>query len=388
MPGRSIRIARIAGIPVGISPWWLLVVALFTWSLGASYYPVEVPGISPVASYGLGLASVLLLFASILAHEFGHALVARRRGVVVEEIDLWLLGGVSRMRNQPKTAADELLYAAAGPAVTALIALAFGLAWLLLPPSAPKALHALIVYEAEVNALILVFNLLPAFPLDGGRIARALIWRRTGDIHRATQTAVRIGRAFGYLMIAFGVLVAFEGEPTGLWITFIGIFVIAGGSAEQLQEELVTAFTGIEAEALMSSPAITIDAAEHLDQAEALFSSHHLTAAPVTDSDGRAIGMLSVRQIERTLPPRRAGVSVGQAADRDPALLLDRHEDVAHLLQEPAFAQMGRAAVVDDAGRPVGVLSITDVQREAQARHVLDGNNRQQRRDPLAGPGR
>ena len=120
MPGRSIRIARIAGIPVGISPLWLIIVALITWSLGDGYYPGEVHGIAPFASYGLGLASALLLFASILAHEFGHALVARRLGVEIEEIDLWLLGGVARMHGQPKTAGDELRFALAGPAVTAV----------------------------------------------------------------------------------------------------------------------------------------------------------------------------------------------------------------------------------------------------------------------------
>ena len=107
MPGRSVRIARIAGIPVGISPLWLIVVALITWSLGAGYYPSEVHGITTVGSNALGLVSALLLFASILAHEFGHALVARRRGVQVEEIDLWLLGGVARMSGQPRTAEDE-----------------------------------------------------------------------------------------------------------------------------------------------------------------------------------------------------------------------------------------------------------------------------------------
>ena len=202
MPGRSFRIARIAGIPVGISPWWLAIVALATWSLGSGYYPTEVTGISPTGSHALGLASVLLLFASILANEFGHALVARRRGVEVEEIDLGLLGGVSTMRTQPNTAEDELLYAAAGPAVTGMIALVFGLAWLALPSSAPKALHALIVYETGVNAAIFVFNLVPAFPLDGGRIGRALLWQRTGYIHRAMAIASRIGRGFGYVMIA------------------------------------------------------------------------------------------------------------------------------------------------------------------------------------------
>ena len=138
MPGRSLRIARIAGIPVGVSPWWLAIVALITWSLGASYFPEAIHGIGPTASYALGLASALLLFASILAHEFGHALVARRCGVEVEEIDLWLLGGVSRMRGEAHDPRDELRYALAGPAVTAAIALCFGVLALLLPSSAAR----------------------------------------------------------------------------------------------------------------------------------------------------------------------------------------------------------------------------------------------------------
>ena len=226
MPGRSFRIGRIAGIPVGVSPWWLLIVALFTWTLGASYYPEVVTGIAPVASYGLGLASVLLLFLSILAHEFGHALVARRHGIEIEEIDLWLLGGVSRMRGEAHAPGDELRYAIAGPAVTAVIGACFGAAALLLPDSTPKALLALIEYEAFVNAAILVLNLMPAFPLDGGRVLRALLWRRSGRLGPATERAAAVGRGFGYLLIVLGVIELLNGFPEGLWFALIGFFIV------------------------------------------------------------------------------------------------------------------------------------------------------------------
>ena len=163
-------------------------------------------GIAPVAAYGLGLLSALLLFASILLHELGHALVARRNGVEIEEIDLWLLGGVARMAGYPKTAGAELRFAIAGPAVTLAIAAALrgGRAWRC-PASAPAALRAVVEYQAFVNLAILVFNLLPAFPLDGGRVARALIWGRIGDVDRATGIAASIGRGFGFGMIALGV---------------------------------------------------------------------------------------------------------------------------------------------------------------------------------------
>ncbi len=149
------------------------------------------------------------------------------------------------------------------------------------------------------------------------------------------------------------------------------MFVIAGANAERLQEELVTGFTGVEAGALMSHPAISVDAAATLDQARELLARYRYSAMPVTDSDGRAIGMLSVKQIEQTPPSRRAVVSVAHVAELDAVLLVGEHDDVARLLQQPAFARLGHAAVIDDWGRPVGVVSITDLEREAKARHIV-----------------
>jgi Zn-dependent protease len=232
MPGRSYRIGSIAGIPVGVSPLWLVIVALITWSLGASYYPEQAPGISSLACYGLGLASALLLFASILAHEFGHALSARRHGIEVQEIDLWLLGGVSRLRGEAHRPQDELRFALAGPAVTAVLGACFGLAALLLPASTPAAVSALIDYEALINAVILVFNLIPGFPLDGGRVLRSLLWLRSGDRVGATDKAASVGRAFGYLLILLGVVEFLAGAPEGLWLALIGLFIVSAGRAE------------------------------------------------------------------------------------------------------------------------------------------------------------
>jgi Zn-dependent protease len=372
MPGRSIRVARIAGIPVGVSPLWLIIVALITWSLGAGYYPGQVHGITPAASYALGLASALLLFASILAHEFGHALVARRRGVEIEEIDLWLLGGVARMRGQPKTARDELSFALAGPAVTAVAAAIFGATALALPGSTPAALRAVVRYQAEINLLILGFNLIPAFPLDGGRVARALLWRRSGDIGAATNTAAGLGRGFGYLLIVFGVLLFLQGAPDGLWFALIGVFLVVAANAERIHEQVVTTLTGVQATELMSQPAITIPSDLTLEQAQQYFAEYRYTAFPVTDASGRAIGILSIAQLERG--PRGARF-VDDLADRDPSLLICEQEDVANLLEQPAFARVGRAAVLDDERRPVGIVSLTDIQRAIRAARLHNGTN-------------
>lgn len=372
MPGRSIRVARIAGIPVGVSPLWFAIVALITWSLGASYYPDAVHGIAPLGAYGLGLASALLLFASILAHEFGHAIVARRRGIEIEGIDLWLLGGVARMSGRPHTAQDELRFSLAGPLVTALVALVFSALALALPSSAPEALKALIAYQAEVNGLILVFNLVPAFPLDGGRVARALLWRHRGDLRSATDTAASLGRGFGYLLIGGGVLLWLYGAPTGLWFAVIGFFLVSAAGAERVQEQVLSTFAGIRARDLMSAPAVTLRADASLSEAQASFVRYRFTAFPVVGADGRAVGLLSIDQLQRFPDSRWAAITVGTVAHTDRALMVHAQAEVSGMLEQATFERVGRAAVLDDDGRPIGLLSLTDVQRALRAGRLGD----------------
>ncbi len=362
----SIRVGRLAGIPIGVQPLWLAIVALITWSLGAAYYPDAVSGIAPAAAYALGLLSALLLFASILLHELGHAVVARRHGVEIEEIDLWLLGGVARMKGYPKTAGDELRFALAGPAVTLAIAAGFGLVALALPSSAPDALRAVVDYQVYINAAILVFNLLPAFPLDGGRIARSLLWRHSGNLNRATATAAKIGRGFGYAMIGLGVFAAAAGGFGGLWFALIGFFVIVAAKAEENGLRVRTAFSGREAGRLMSYPAVSIPARISVEDAVAqFFVPYRYTAFPVLDGE-RVVGLVDTDAVEGVAPEHRAGTTVREIAHVDPELIVGEHEDVASLLERPAFQRLGRAVVRSDRGG-AGIVSITDVNRVMRA---------------------
>jgi Zn-dependent protease/predicted transcriptional regulator len=373
MPGRSFRIGRIAGIPVGVSPLWLVIVALITWSLGASYFPEAVHGISAAGAYALGLASALLLFASILAHEFGHALVARRRGIEVEEIDLWLLGGVSRLRGEAHAPGDELRFALAGPAVSAVLGACFGLAAVLLPASTPAALSALIEYQALVNGLIFAFNLMPAFPLDGGRVLRALLWRRSGDLPRATETAAGVGRGFGFLLIFLGGLEFLGGAPEGLWLAVIGFFIVTAAGAQAMGAQVQAALSGVLVRELMSSPVISIPAEMSVEQAgRDFFLAHRYSSFPVIDERGRALGLLTLGQIEALSREQRLRRRVGEIAERDASLMVGEEEDVVSLLERAAFVRVGRAVVVDGPGRPVGLLSITDVQRTLRARRLTE----------------
>ncbi len=362
----SIRLGRLAGIPIGLQPLWLAIVALITWSLGAVYYPDQVPGIAPAAAYALGLLSALLLFASILLHELGHAVVARRHGVEIEEIDLWLLGGVARMKGYPKTAGDELRFALAGPAVTLAIVAGFGLLAAALPASSPDGVRAVVEYQLFVNAAILVFNMLPAFPLDGGRVARALLWGRTGDISRATAIAASVGRGFGYGMIGLGVFATAAGAFGGLWFALVGFFVVIAAKSEEGGLRVRVAFQGREAGRLMSYPAVAIPAETSVEDAVArFFVPYRYTAFPVLEGS-RPVGVIDVAAVGRVPGERRAATTVGEIAALDPELIVGEHEDVAGLLERPAFQRVGRAVVLTEAGE-VGILSITDVNRVLRA---------------------
>lgn len=377
MPGRSFRIARIAGIPVGVSPWWLVIVALITWSLGADYFPSVIDHVAPALSYALGLVSALLLFASILAHEFGHALVARRHGIQVEEIDLWLLGGVSKMRDEAHNPDDELRYAIAGPAVTAVIALLFGAIALALPKSSSQVLRALIDYQVLVNCLILGFNLLPAFPLDGGRVLRSILWRRSHDVERSTATAASVGRGFGYVMVGLGFIELFAGSAGGLWLAIIGFFLIAASGAQAVGAQVQATFSGVHARELMSTPVVSVPAELSLERAGAeYFVPYRYTAFPVVDSGGRFDGVIAVDRVERVPDPERASRRVEDVADHDPELAIGEEEDVAALLTRPAFGRVGRAVVVDPGGVPVGLLSITDIERTLRAHRLAGGGSK------------
>ena len=368
--GRGVPIGRLAGIPISVQPLWLVIVALITWSLGEAYFPEEVDGIAPAAAYALGLLSALLLFASILLHELGHAVVARRYGVEVEGIQLWLLGGVATMKDNAHRPDEELRYALAGPAVTLAIAIVFGAATVLLPESAPDALRAVLAYQAIVNLMILVFNLMPAFPLDGGRVLRAGLWRNSGDLERATIRAAQVGRWFGYALIALGFFGAFGGAPGLLWLVVIGFFLIFAGQAEEAAVRLKATFSGLGLRKVMAVPAVTVPAEMSVDEAlRDRFAPLGYHAFPVIEC-GEAVGIVTLDQMERVPAGSRTGTAVGEIADRDPSVFVQEDIEIEDLLGHSSF-QKHRRAVVRCADGRIGILSATAMDRAIRARRML-----------------
>jgi Zn-dependent protease len=372
--GRFIQVAHVAGIPMRVSAWWLAVLALLVWSLGAGYFPNRAPAIDPLLSYGLALASALLLCLSVIAHECGHAFAARSRGIGVESIDLWLLGGMARLQGHPRKPRDEVSYAAAGPAVSAVLAAAWGVLAVSFSGSQSEALRAFIAYQLLLNAALLAFNTVPALPLDGGRVLRAAIWEGGASFDRATEIAARAGRWIGLIVALVGVAMLPLGDASGVWLTVIGVFLVVSATAEGAHARLHAASSRVQTATMMSAPAIAIPSALTVQQAaESFFLPYHYTAFPVVDTAGAPLGILTISRAEAVPASERTVTAVGDVAERDPELRAAADLDVAQLLERPVFARVGRAAVVDRQGSLIGLISVSDVQRSVRALRLARG---------------
>jgi Zn-dependent protease len=244
------QVFRVRGIPVRIDFGWLLIVGLISWSLASGYFPHVLPALSATAYWVQGLVAALLLFASVLLHELAHALVAVRHGIPVGGITLHIFGGVSQLDNEPETPRAELLIAIVGPLTSFAIAgLSHGLGQLL---AGPPWAHALMDYVAAVNLVVGVFNLVPAFPLDGGRVLRAALWAWTGRVDSATRVATRIGSALALVMIAAGIVRALTGDVVaGLWFALIGLFLHQAARSAYALLRVRTRLAALRTEELM-----------------------------------------------------------------------------------------------------------------------------------------
>jgi Zn-dependent protease len=364
--GSSFHLGRIAGIDVGINWSWLVVFALITWSLAAGVFPDQDPGLSDRAYVAMGVAAAVLFFASLLAHELGHAVTARREGMELDGITLWLFGGVARFKGVFPSAAAELKIALAGPAVSLAIGVVCSLlAW---GVGLPVGVDGVVAWLGYANLILLVFNLLPALPLDGGRVLRALLWRRR-DYTWATDVAASIGRGFGYLLIAGGLfLLIFQGAFGGAWLAFIGWFLLQAAGAEQRQLVVRQALGGLRVRDLMTSDPVTVPAGFTLGRFmdEVAWQHRHTTYPVVADGDVR--GLLAFRSVAAVPRDEWDARSVAESMiPLDRVLELGPDETAIDALGELGESQAQRAIVLEH-GRLVGILSAADVARALEVR--------------------
>jgi len=358
------RIGRVFGIEIIINSSWLFIFALVVWALASGFVPFQTAGLSPVAKGALAVLTALLFFGSVLAHELAHSVVARSRGIPVSAITLFIFGGVSRLEGEPQNAPGEAWIAFVGPLTSLLLSVLFWIISLAVGPRTP--IGAGFAYLAAANLMLAIFNLLPAAPLDGGRVLHAMVWRWTGNRLYATQIAGLVGRLFAWVIIVFGILTTLTtGLGGGLWLIFIGWYLLQAGAAETMGAEVNQALRGLRAADLMVPPAATIPAdatAEHAFEEVIRFGGR---ALPVVLGD-RLLGLVSMRDVERLGETPRDGAyvtsimtkldSLERAAPNDDALAVVRRLAVGGYHQVP---------VVDDSDRLLGLVT-----RESVLRHI------------------
>ncbi len=361
----SLTIGRIRGVVVGVHWSVLFVLALVTISLAAGVFPDDVGGYSTAIYWIAALVTGVLFLLSILAHEVSHAVVALRHGVAVDRITLWLLGGVAQLEGGAKTPGDDFLIAFVGPATSIAIGLIAGaLALGLDAASASALLVEMLKWLAGINLVLAVFNLVPAAPLDGGRVLRAALWAQSKDRLRATVIASKAGRLFGIALIAGGVLL-FLGGANGLWFALLGWFIINAASAEERHAVLERRLGSLRVRDVMSADPVTVPADTDLEEFvdSYVFRNHHSTF-PVVDANGDPRGLITLRRVKQVPRERWRETRVSEVAcpfDEVPKsepdeLLVDAFDRMRDDCAE------GRGLVMRD-GHLVGILAPADINR-------------------------
>ena len=355
----SVKLGTLVGIDIRLHYTWLLAIFLIAWSLALGYFPMSGAALGPVTYWVLGLVAALLLFASVLVHEVGHSLVAGARGQRVDNITLFIFGGVSNITRERVTAKDEFLISVVGPLISFVLAGFFWLIGLLLPAaSAPNAVAG---YLAYANLLLGLFNVVPGFPLDGGRVLRSIVWGVTGDMARATQVASYVGQGVAFLLIGWGVLQVLSGDLFGgLWIGFIGWFLNSSAEGSRQEATVHRVLAGVPVTSVMDFSPVNLSTEltvgefvlEHVLQ-------HGHRALPVVDN-GRLVGIMSVTDAKHLNQDAWATTHVGEVMTRMPLKMLSPDADIAtalHLMVENGLHQL---PIVRN-GALVGVVSRADV---------------------------
>ena len=364
----GVPIARIAGIRISADWSVLLIGALLAWGV-AGIVPGQAPGTSLWLAWIVGLIAAALLIGSMVAHELGHALLARRRGIAVDGIRLWLFGGIAQINGDQMTGRTEMLVAAVGPAITLVLAGAFfGSSWLLVHLGAPPLVLVVTEWLAAVNLALLLFNLIPAFPLDGGRILRGFLWTRSKNRTTATVAAARAGRFFALIVIGLGVLDLFFLDPVGgVWLMLIGWFLDSAARGEATGEQARHALEGVLVGDVMSKNPVIVPSWITVELlVDQYVMGHEFTSFPTHAIDGRIDGLVTMRGIKQVPPQQRGNrraVDIAIPVDRVPIARPD--EPVTDLLKRMGPASDGRAMVYEG-GTLVGIVSPSDIARLLQ----------------------
>jgi Zn-dependent protease/predicted transcriptional regulator len=376
MFGTSWRVGRIAGIEVRIDSSWAVIALLITYSM---YLRLSVlyPELSGGGAVGLAIVSAVLFFGSVLVHELAHAVVSQARGIRVQDITLFLFGGATRARVESRGPGDEFLIALVGPLTSGILAGLFGIIAGLGGDVLSRPLAGTLGYLAWVNLVLAVFNLVPGFPLDGGRLLRSAIWKATGSLSRATRIASVSGQAVGWLLVAGGVAFLLAGDLAGgIWFAFIGWFLVQAARSSYQELQLRNLLRGVEAEDVMAGSLLRIPPDLTLQQAvDGYFMRYDHSAFPV-DEHGRTIGLLTLRGVRRVPSQEWSTRRVREhMVPLDDQVLVAPHARMDDVLGKLEDGEANRVLVVQD-GEVVGIITPSDLTRWLRRWRALEGSAR------------
>ena len=367
----SFRIATIRGIEIGVHYSWVLVFVLVAWTLAVGFFPLQYPGLGTGTYWAMGFVASLLLFVSVLIHELAHSLVAQTRGLTVTSITLFVFGGVSNISSEPTNAPDELLISAVGPISSLVLGGIFWGIWLGTGDGGGP-IQGVIVYLAGINVLLAIFNLVPGFPLDGGRVFRAIIWWASGNFQTATRVAVGAGHVVAFIFILGGIFLIFTGAfLSGIWLILIGWFLNSAAEASGRETRQMEWFRGVTVRQVMNPNPVTVEPQRTVSE---VVHDHILQRAvralPVVQED-QLVGMLTLNEVRGVPREQWEQTPVSMVMTRLDDLQTVRPDDeLSGALTILAEHDINQLPVVED-GRLVGLLSRSNVISLLQVREEL-----------------
>lgn len=359
----QIRLFKVLGIPIKLDYSWFIIFLLITWTLAGGYFPQHYPDLTTTAYWIMGIVASLFLFFSVLFHELCHSYVAKRSGIPIRGITLFIFGGVAEITKEPPDPKTEFKVAVAGPLSSFFLsAIFFATSALAGRYALNPSIGAVLTYLGLINVILGGFNLIPGFPLDGGRVLRALLWHRSGDLRRATYVSSRIGGGFGLFLIIIGVFNVFSGDfISGIWFVFIGFFLRQAAEGGYRQVLLKQSLTGIFIKDLMISEVVSIQEDTPVDVAvEEYFFKYRYDGFPVV-SDKKIRGLISLENI-KALPKEQWSITrVGDVMDRDlDKLCIRPGEEAVNALAKMIKEGAGRLLVVEN-GDLLGLITRRDI---------------------------
>jgi len=375
MNNKSFKLATFFNIPVHINYSWFIVLGLVIYTLAQGYFPTTNPEQGAAVHWLMAVIAAILLFASLLAHELSHSVVAKRNQLSIRGITLFIFGGVAHMEEEPPTPAVEFKMAVAGPLMSFFISLLFfGLTQAFYLLGFPRTVISITNYLFILNLFVGIFNLTPGFPLDGGRILRAALWQYYKDMRKATAIASGFGKAFAYFLMALGFLSLFTGSIiSGVWFIFIGLFLQEAADMSYRQVIMKKILSGIRVENIMTKNLVTVPADIPLNQlVDEYFFKHRYTSFPVIEDD-TLLGLITLHDVKEIPRERWAETSAKETMTAlGSELVIDKKADIMEALSKMAATGFGRLLVIEDS-KLIGIVSQRDITRLFEFKKEIEG---------------